>query len=84
MKFQCNININELNLQVKSGTIFDNFLISDDIEEAKAAADKIMAETVVGEKKMKEAHDEEEKKKAEEAAAAADADSEDDEEPEVN
>merc|ERR1719313_2971293 len=51
--------------QVKSGTIFDNLLITDDVEAAKAAADKIK-EGMEAEKKMKEAKDEEDRKKAEE------------------
>merc|ERR1711878_251994 len=60
--------------QVKSGTIFDNVLITDDAEDA--------------EKKMKDEQDEAEKKKAEEEAKSAgddvDEDDEDldDEEPE--
>merc|ERR1719453_960613 len=51
--------------QVKSGTIFDNLLITDDVETAKAAADKIKT-SMEAEKKMKEAKDEEDRKKAEE------------------
>merc|ERR1712146_774560 len=51
--------------QVKSGTIFDNLLITDDVEAAKAAADKIKV-SMEAEKKMKEAKDEEDRKKAEE------------------
>lgn len=50
--------------QVKSGTIFDNILITDDIEEAKSAVD--VSKIQAGEKKMKEQQDEEEKKKDEE------------------
>lgn len=49
--------------QVKSGTIFDNILITDDIEEAKTALD--VAKIQAGEKKMKEQQDEEQKKKDE-------------------
>jgi len=63
--------------QVKSGTIFDNFLITDQIEVAKERAQNILDTTVVGEKKMKE---EEEKKQAEEEAAAAEEEDEDEEE----
>jgi len=48
--------------QVKSGTIFDNILITDSVDEAKADRDRILG-NVEGEKKMKEAQDEEEKKK---------------------
>merc|ERR1711981_1376527 len=43
--------------QVKSGTIFDNLLITDDVDAAKAAAEKIK-ESMEAEKKMKEAKDE--------------------------
>jgi calreticulin len=50
--------------QVKSGTIFDNFLFTDDAEYAKEAAAGFKA-TQDGEKKMKDAQDEEERKKAE-------------------
>merc|ERR1712010_283915 len=51
--------------QVKSGTIFDNLLITDDVDTAKAAADKIKVEQDA----EKAAKDEEERKKAEEEAA---------------
>merc|ERR1711861_77946 len=61
--------------QVKSGTIFDNILITDDVATAKAAADKIKVEQEA-EKAAKEKADaekaakaEEERKKAEEEAA---------------
>ncbi|KAG5668837.1 hypothetical protein PVAND_016759 [Polypedilum vanderplanki] len=50
--------------QVKSGTIFDNILFTDDAEYAKEAAATFKA-TQDGEKKMKDEQDEEEKKKAE-------------------
>lgn len=53
--------------QVKSGTIFDNILITDDIEEASKTA-AIVKETQAGEKKMKDAQDEEQRKKDEEEA----------------
>merc|ERR1719158_2368244 len=53
--------------QVKSGTIFDNILITDDADTAKAAAEKIKAAREV-EKAAKKAADD---KKAEEDAAAA-------------
>jgi len=55
--------------QVKSGTVFDNFLITDDADVAKKECDNILDTTVKGEKKMKEAHEEEERKKADEEAA---------------
>merc|ERR1711998_361075 len=51
--------------QVKSGTIFDNLLITDDVEAAKAAYEKIKT-AQEAEKKMKEAKDEEKRKKDEE------------------
>jgi calreticulin len=53
--------------QVKSGTIFDNVLITDDADTAKAAVEKIKAAQEV-EKAAKKAADD---KKAEEDAAAA-------------
>lgn len=59
--------------QVKSGTIFDNFLITDDVETAKTAASKFK-ETQDGEKKQKDAQDEEERKKAEAEAKTEDKD----------
>merc|ERR1719158_433215 len=51
--------------QVKSGTIFDNLLITDDADAAKAAADKTKV-SMEAEKKMKEEKDAEKAKKAEE------------------
>ncbi|XP_014098743.1 calreticulin [Bactrocera oleae] len=64
--------------QVKSGTVFDNVLITDDIEEAfkKASAVKDIQS---GEKKMKEVQDEEQRKKDEEEAKK-NADKEEDDE----
>merc|ERR1711959_108935 len=56
--------------QVKSGTIFDNLLITDDVEAAKAAAAKITT-FQDGEKKQKEEKDAEKAKKAEEERAMA-------------
>jgi len=50
--------------QVKSGTIFDNVLITDDEELAKKEQEKVAA-LLEKEKKMKETQDEEEKAKAE-------------------
>ena len=41
-------------LKVKSGTIFDNFLITDDEEYAKEFGDETWGETKGPEKKMKE------------------------------
>merc|ERR1719158_1259924 len=48
--------------QVKSGTIFDNLLITDDVEAAKAAADKLKT-FQDGEKKQKEEKDAEKAEK---------------------
>merc|ERR1712130_842893 len=53
--------------QVKSGTIFDNMIITDDPAEAKKQGEELWAVTKEGEKKMKDEQDEEERKKAEEA-----------------
>lgn len=65
--------------QVKSGTIFDNVLVTDDISLASKIAEGVKA-TQEGEKKMKEAQDEEQRKKDEEEAKknAAEKDDEDD------
>jgi len=63
--------------QVKSGTIFDNMMITNDPAEAKAAGEALWAVTKEGEKKMKDAQDEVERAKAE--AEAGDKDDEDDE-----
>jgi len=52
--------------QVKSGTIFDNILITDDVAHAEKVGNDTWGKTKDGEKKMKEAQDEEEKKKQEE------------------
>jgi len=48
--------------QVKSGTIFDNILISDSEKEADEVQDIILSTTIKGEKKMKEEQDAEAKK----------------------
>jgi len=52
--------------QVKSGTIFDNFLMTDDVAVAKKFAEDTWGVTKEGEKKAKEKQDEEERKKMEE------------------
>lgn len=52
--------------QVKSGTIFDNFLITDDEEYAKEFGDETWGKTKDPEKKMKEEQDEAERKQREE------------------
>ena len=56
--------------QVKAGTIFDNFMITDDPAEAKKAGEDLWAVTKEAEKTMKDAQDEEDRKKAEEEAKA--------------
>merc|ERR1712200_109868 len=64
--------------QVKSGTIFDNVLITDDKDHAKKVGEELWAVTKDAEKKMKDEQDEEERKKAEaEAKTAEDEDDED-------
>merc|ERR1711975_62611 len=78
-------------LQGKAGSIFDNVIITDSIEEADALAKSTFLANKDGEKKMydkiqeeKRAKEEEERKKAEEASAAdedeEDEDDDDDEE----
>jgi len=52
--------------QVKSGTIFDNILITDDEKQAETVGEATWGAMKDGEKKMKDAVDEEEKKKREE------------------
>merc|ERR1711935_138025 len=51
--------------QVKSGTIFDNILLTDDVEYAKQHAEKTWKAGVEGEKAAKEKADEEKRKKDE-------------------
>lgn len=70
--------------QVKSGTIFDNFLITDDIEEAKRIGEETWGATKDAAKKMKDEQDEEERKKAEEEAKAAEGDKEDDDDEDID
>jgi len=52
--------------QVKSGTIFDNILVTDDIKEAEEHAKSTFEKTKDGEKKMKDEADEKERKEEEE------------------
>jgi calreticulin len=52
--------------QVKSGTIFDNLMVTDDPATAKAFAEETWGATKEAEKKMKEKQEEEERKKREE------------------
>ncbi|KAH9523589.1 hypothetical protein Btru_040407 [Bulinus truncatus] len=74
--------------QVKSGTIFDNFLITDDVDFAEQFGKDTWGKTKDAEKKMKDAQDEEERKqreeeekqrKAEESAKKEDEDEDDEE-----
>jgi len=69
--------------QVKSGTIFDNVLVTDDLETAKKEQERITSD-VEKEKKMKEEQDEEEKKKSEseEKSTSEDANNNNDDEDE--
>merc|ERR1712079_214339 len=62
--------------QVKSGTIFDNIIITDDPTAAKKHGEEFWAVTKDAEKAMKDEQDEEERKKAE-AEAKKDADEDD-------
>ena len=50
---------------MKAGTIFDNILVSDSVEEAKDHAKETFEQLRDAEKKQKEAADEEERKKFE-------------------
>jgi calreticulin len=71
--------------QVKSGTIFDNILITDDVDYAEQFGKDTWGVTKDAEKKMKDAQDEEERKKNEEEEAkrkAEEGDSADDEDEE--
>ena len=54
---------------MKSGTIFDNVLITDDEKHAEEQGEELWGKTKDGEKKMKDQQDEEEKKKQEEEDA---------------
>lgn len=53
-------------LQVKSGTIFDNIIITDSVSEAEEFAKETFDKTKEGEKKMKDEQDEKERKEREE------------------
>lgn len=59
--------------QVHAGAIFDNFLITDSLEEAKKATELILEKQVKKEKEEKDKEDAEEKKKMEELKAKKDA-----------
>jgi len=64
---------------VKSGTIFDNILLTDSVADAKAHAEATWAKTTVAEKAAKEALEKKEAEEAAKNAAAADEDDEDEE-----
>jgi len=66
--------------QVNGGTVFDNILVTDDVEYAKKMADEVWKGVVDAEKKLKEAEDA--KKKAEEEANKKDDDEDDDDDDE--
>ncbi|NP_001155151.1 calreticulin isoform X1 [Nasonia vitripennis] len=66
--------------QVKSGTIFDNILLTDDPEYAKQFGQDVWKPTIEGEKKMKESQDNEEKKLKEQEAKDSSEDKEIDDE----
>ena len=68
--------------QVKSGTIFDSIIITDDEEEAKAYAETTFSSLQEKEKAAKDAADEEAKKKEAEAEKEDTDDDEDDEDDE--
>merc|ERR1712055_147149 len=66
--------------QVKSGTIFDNIIITDDPAVAKKHGEDFWAVTKDAEKAMKDEQDEEERKKAEAEAPKPDDDEDEDDE----
>ncbi|XP_051893544.1 calreticulin 3a [Pristis pectinata] len=78
-KFQ-NIGVIGLDLwQVKSGTIFDNILITDDEKYAEEFGNETWQKTKEPEKKMKESQDEEERKRHAEEEKSKDEDEEEEE-----
>ena len=60
------VNFSTLHIQVKSGTIFDNIIVTDDIKEAEEFAKDTFFKTKEEEKKMKDEQDAEDRKKQEE------------------
>ncbi|KAL7297736.1 hypothetical protein TKK_0008771 [Trichogramma kaykai] len=64
--------------QVKSGSIFDNILITDDVDYAKQVGKTILESTIEGEKKMKEKQELEAKKDGENEDTSKSDDSMDD------
>lgn len=65
--------------QVKSGTIFGNILITDDVKHAKEVGETVWKPMLAGEKKMKEAQDEEESKAEQKKTDDAEEEDEEDE-----
>jgi len=65
--------------QVKSGTIFDNFLITDDVSYAEEVGNETWGKTKDPEKKMKDTQDDEDRKKREEEEAKRKEEEKDDE-----
>ncbi|KAI7791103.1 calreticulin 3a [Triplophysa rosa] len=73
-----NIGVIGLDLwQVKSGTIFDNFLITDDVQEAETFGTDTWGVTKEPEKKMKDQQEEEERKNREDEEKSKKDDNED-------
>jgi len=68
--------------QVKSGTISDNLLVTDSVEEAKEHADATWAKTTKSEKKHKEELDKEQREKEEEERKKREAEAAEEEEEE--
>uniref|UniRef100_T1J0K3 Calreticulin n=1 Tax=Strigamia maritima TaxID=126957 RepID=T1J0K3_STRMM len=68
--------------QVKSGTIFDNILITDDEDAAKQIGEETWGVTKVAEKKMKDKIDEDERKKRDEEEKSKKSEPKDEEEEE--
>jgi len=68
--------------QVKSGTIFDNVLITDDADYAEEHGKETWGKTKDPEKKMKDAQDDEDRKKREEEEKAKEAEEADDDDAE--
>lgn len=82
--------VSSFSFQVKSGSIFDNVIVTDSVTEAEEFGKETFEKTKEGEKKMKDEQDEkerkereeEEKKKKEEDDAKKDEDEEEEEEEE--
>jgi calreticulin len=62
---------------VNNGTIFDNILVTDDIEYAKAQGEKLWRPTSKGEKEVKEKWDKENKPEGEDSDDGEDGEGED-------